>query len=87
MSVNLHNVVAHRLHALAWCIFANKLLFHQVALKEETIIVEEKKAATQTLIESIGQEKAVVDAAVESSRGDEEAAAALQVLSASSAQP
>jgi dynein heavy chain len=57
-------------------------LFHvtmQVALKEETVIVEEKKAATQTLIESIGQEKAVVDAAVESSRGDEEAAAALQV--------
>ena len=52
---------------------------HQVALKEETIIVEEKKAATQTLIESIGQEKAVVDAAVESSRGDEEAAATLQV--------
>ena len=55
------------------------LLSGQVALKEETIIVEEKKAATQTLIESIGQEKAVVDAAVESSRGDEEAAAALQV--------
>ena len=41
--------------------------------------MEEKKAATQTLIESIGQEKAVVDAAVESSRGDEEAAATLQV--------
>lgn len=50
-----------------------------MALKEETIIVEEKKAATQTLLESIGQEKAVVDAAVESSRGDEEAAATLQV--------
>ena len=44
--------------------------------------MEEKKAATQNLIESIGQEKAVVDAAVESSRGDEEAAATLQVLSA-----
>ena len=42
--------------------------------------MEEKKAATQTLIESIGQEKTVVDAAVESSRGDEEAAATLQVL-------
>lgn len=53
----------------------------QVALKEEQIIVEEKKGATQALIESIGQEKAVVDAAVESSRGDEEAAASLQVCS------
>ena len=41
--------------------------------------MEEKKGATQALIESIGQEKAVVDAAVESSRGDEEAAASLQV--------
>ena len=51
----------------------------QVALQEETIIVEEKKGATVGLIESIGQEKAVVDAAVEASRGDEEAAAVLQV--------
>ena len=51
----------------------------QVALKEEQIIVEEKKAATQALIESIGKEKAVADEAVEASRADEEAAATLQV--------
>ncbi len=51
----------------------------QVALKEEQIIVEEKKAATQALIESIGKEKAIADEAVEASRADEEAAAALQV--------
>lgn len=43
------------------------------------IIVEEKKAATDELIVSIGREKAVVDEAVEASRGDEEAAASLQV--------
>ena len=49
-------------------------------LSQEQIVVEEKKAATQLLIESIGKEKAVVDEAVESSRGDEEAAARLQVL-------
>jgi Microtubule-binding stalk of dynein motor len=46
----------------------------QTALAEEKIVVEEKKAATQTLIESIGRERAVVEA----SRADEEAAAALQ---------
>lgn len=51
----------------------------QVMLSQEQIVVEEKKAATQLLIESIGKEKAVVDEAVESSRGDEEAAARLQV--------
>ncbi|KAI8473051.1 MAG: flagellar outer dynein arm heavy chain beta [Monoraphidium minutum] len=50
----------------------------QAALKQEQIIVEEKKAATDELIVSIGREKAVVDDAVEASRGDEEAAAALQ---------
>ena len=50
----------------------------QVVLKEEQIIVEEKKAATQALIESIGKEKAVANEAVEASRADEEAAAALQ---------
>ena len=49
-----------------------------MALKEEQIIVEEKKAATQALIESIGKEKAIADEAVEASRADEEAAAALQ---------
>ena len=53
----------------------------QVALKEEQIIVEEKKAATGALIESIGKEKAVADEAVEASRADEEAAAALSVSS------
>ncbi|GBF97683.1 flagellar outer dynein arm heavy chain beta [Raphidocelis subcapitata] len=50
----------------------------QAALKQEQIIVEEKKAATDELIVSIGREKAVVDEAVEAGRGDEEAAAALQ---------
>ena len=49
----------------------------QVNLKEEQIIVEEKKAQTGALIVSIGQEKAVVDDAVEAGRGDEEACAAL----------
>ena len=43
--------------------------------------MEEKKAATDELIVSIGREKAVVDEAVEAGRGDEEAAAALQVRS------
>lgn len=37
----------------------------QTALKEEQIIVEEKKAQTDELIVSIGKEKAVVDEAVE----------------------
>lgn len=46
-------------------------------LQQEQVIVEEKKAATQALIESIGQEKAVVDEAVEAGREDEEAAAKL----------
>ena len=41
--------------------------------------MEEKKAATQALIEGIGKEKAGADEAVEASRADEEAAAALQV--------
>lgn len=51
----------------------------QASLKEEQIIVEEKKATTQALIENIGKEKAVVDEAMETGREDEEAAAALQV--------
>ena len=42
--------------------------------------MEEKKAATQALIESIGKKKAFADEAVEASRADEGAAAALQVL-------
>jgi len=53
----------------------------QAALKEEQIIVEEKKAKTDALIVSIGQEKAVVDEAVESSRDDENQCATLQVES------
>ena len=47
-------------------------------LKQEQIIVEEKKSATDALIVNIGQEKAVVDEAVEASRGDEEACATMQ---------
>ena len=50
----------------------------QANLKEEQIIVEEKKATTQALIENIGKEKGVVDEAVEVGREDEEAAAKLQ---------
>ena len=46
-------------------------------LQQEQVVVEEKKATTQALIESIGQEKAVVDEAVEAGRGDEEEAANL----------
>ena len=57
----------------------------QINLKTEQEVVEEKKARTSALIESIGQEKAVVDEAVESSRADEEAAAALQVQLTSAA--
>eukprot|EP00201_Polytomella_parva_P017476 CAMPEP_0175071536 /NCGR_PEP_ID=MMETSP0052_2-20121109/19298_1 /TAXON_ID=51329 ORGANISM="Polytomella parva, Strain SAG 63-3" /NCGR_SAMPLE_ID=MMETSP0052_2 /ASSEMBLY_ACC=CAM_ASM_000194 /LENGTH=4543 /DNA_ID=CAMNT_0016338719 /DNA_START=12 /DNA_END=13643 /DNA_ORIENTATION=- len=49
----------------------------QKALKEEQIIVEEKKAQTDDLIVSIGKEKAVVDEAVEAGREDEEAAGKL----------
>lgn len=48
-------------------------------LKAEMLVVEEKKASTFALIESIGQEKGVVDEAVESGRADEEDAARLQV--------
>lgn len=40
----------------------------QKNLKDEQIIVEEKKAQTDELIVSIGKEKAVVDEAVEASR-------------------
>lgn len=49
----------------------------QNALKEEQIIVEEKKAQTDELIVSIGKEKAVVDEAVEAGREDEEVASKL----------
>jgi dynein heavy chain len=50
----------------------------QANLKEEQIIVEEKKAQTDELIVSIGREKGVVDEAVEAGREDEEAASRLQ---------
>ena len=50
----------------------------QEDLKAEMLIVEQKKAGTFALIESIGQEKGIVDEAVESSRADEEDAARLQ---------
>lgn len=49
----------------------------QNALREEQIIVEEKKVQTDELIVSIGKEKAVVDEAVEAGREDEEAASKL----------
>jgi len=49
----------------------------QVNLKQEQIIVAEKKEATDKLIINIGQEKAIVDEAVEGSRADEEAAATM----------
>lgn len=58
----------------------------QKSLKEEQIIVEEKKSKTDALIVSIGQEKAVVDEAVESGREDEEACAKLQVVAYSFSQ-
>lgn len=50
----------------------------QINLKEELVVVEEKKATTQALIENIGKEKIIVDEAVEIGRVDEEAAANLQ---------
>lgn len=50
----------------------------QGELAKETVVVEEKKAATQELIESIRRERAVVDEAVGASQADEEEAAALQ---------
>lgn len=37
----------------------------QIALKDDLVVVEEKKAQTDKLIVSIGKEKAVVDEAVE----------------------
>ena len=49
-----------------------------MSLQGELVVVEQKKAETQALIESIGQEKGEVDAAAEAGRGDEEEAAGLQ---------
>ena len=49
----------------------------QTNLKQEQIVVEEKKSATDALIISIGQEKAVVDEAVAGGKDDEEACAAI----------
>lgn len=53
----------------------------QEDLKAEVLVVEEKKTRTFALIEGIGQERGVVDEAVEGSRTDEEDAAKLQVRS------
>lgn len=49
----------------------------QAELKRETVAVQDKKAATAALIESLGRERATVDAAVAASKADEEAAARL----------
>ena len=49
----------------------------QEALKAEQVVVDEKKAATDALIVSIGKEKAVVDEAVAAGREDEEACASI----------
>ncbi|KFM23536.1 Dynein beta chain, flagellar outer arm [Auxenochlorella protothecoides] len=57
---------------------AEAVLVLQGELAKETVVVEEKKAATQELIESIRRERAVVDEAVGASQADEEEAAALQ---------
>ncbi len=54
----------------------------QKALKEEQIIVEEKKAQTDELIVSIGKEKAVVDEAVEVSRRASQGCTAMRLLCA-----
>lgn len=69
-------------HWLLTVIWLMQVADLQVNLKQEQIIVEEKKAKTGALIETIGQEKAVVDEAVEAGREDEEAAAKLQVSEA-----
>ena len=80
----------HGFTVLTYIYLKNALNFRQILrilqvallqedLKAEVLVVEEKKARTFALIESIGQEKAVVDEAVESSRADEEDAAKLQV--------
>jgi len=49
----------------------------KVVLLSEKNVVEEKKIATQVLIENIGKEKATADEAVAAGRGDEDAAASL----------
>ena len=48
-------------------------------MEQEQIVVEEQKGKTSALIETIRQEKSLVDEAVEAGRGVEEAAAKLQV--------
>ena len=55
------------------------IMILQEDLAIEQVVVDEKKRLTQTLIESIGKEKNIVDEAVESSRADEEAASVLSV--------
>lgn len=54
----------------------------QKTLAAEQVVVEEAKAATMVLIQHIGQEKALVDEAVESSREDEAQAAVIQAEAA-----
>lgn len=56
---------------------SNQVAELQGALQGEQIIVEEKKAATDALIVSIGKEKAVVDEAVAAGKDDEEACATI----------
>ena len=51
----------------------------QTNLRQETIIVEEKKATADKLIVQIGQEKAKVEVEKDSSRDDEEACASKKV--------
>ncbi|EFN51784.1 hypothetical protein CHLNCDRAFT_37234 [Chlorella variabilis] len=50
----------------------------QKNLEEEQVVVDQKRAKTQELVESIGQEKAKVDEEVDKGREDEAAAAKLQ---------
>ena len=78
-------MAALQVHLSSSCYFLGQVADLQINLKTEQEVVEEKKARTSALIESIGQEKAVVDEAVESSRTDEEQAAGLQVICLSEA--
>lgn len=63
------------------------VLLLQKELEKEQVVVEEKKAAADALVESLGVEKAAADVAVEAGKGDETAASAIQeeVSSAQSA--
>jgi dynein heavy chain, axonemal len=54
------------------------VLLLQKELEKEQVVVEEKKAAAAALVESLGVEKAAADVAVESGKGNEAAAVAIQ---------